>query len=66
MARDRKRQARDREVPEASPVASMPPIGPIAGASAEPHHCLIQIVQLLARQAAKADIAAQRATEPED
>jgi hypothetical protein len=66
MARDRKRHACDREVPVAPPGGAMPPNDPIAGANGAPHPCLIQIVRLLARQAATADIAAQRAIPPEE
>jgi hypothetical protein len=66
MARDRKRHAQDEEVPVAPPAAAMPPNDPIAAARGAPHPCLIQIVRLLARQAARTDIAAQRAIPPEE
>lgn len=68
MARDRKRHACDKEVlPTASPSrAPAPSAPPLATTPPEPHDCLIQIVRLLARQAAKADIAAQRSQTLED
>jgi len=61
MARDQKRHASDKEVPVAPPVA-------VSGAvaSTEPHPGLIQIVRLLARQTAMADIAAHQDRPPEE
>lgn len=67
MARDRKRHAHTREVPSAAlPTAAMPSNVTIAANPTEPHPCLTEIVRLLARQAAKADIAAQRSTTSEE
>jgi hypothetical protein len=61
MARDRRRHAQDGEVPTAPlDAAAMPSKDPIPGAQAEPHPSLIAIARLLARQAANADLAAQR------
>ena len=67
MARDQKRHARAREVPSVAPPAdAMSSNVPIATTHAAPHPCLVEIVRLLARQAAKADIAAQRSATSED
>ncbi len=74
MARDRKRHARDGEgLPALAPLpdamstsAGAPADRPLAQTHIDPHPCLAEIVRLLARQAAKADIAAQRATPPEE
>lgn len=67
MARDRTRHARAKEVPSAAPpAAAMPLIEPIALNLTTPHPYLTEIVRLLARQAAKADIAAQRSATSED
>ena len=61
MARDRKRHANDRKVPTAPSVAMSS-----SAALSEPHPCLIQIVRLLARHSAKADLAAQHEAIQED
>jgi hypothetical protein len=67
MARDRKRHARAKEVPTAAPpAAAMPSNVPIAATQNAPHPCLTEIVRLLARHAAKADIAAQRPATSEE
>lgn len=70
MARDTRRHARDGEGlptlaprPDAVSISAGPPSErPLATTHIDPHPCLIEIVRLLARQAARADIAAQRAS----
>jgi len=68
MARDRKRYAQKAGLPAMalppgarSSSATPPPNDPIATPQSAPHACLVQLVRLLARQAALADIADQRA-----
>ncbi len=72
MARDRKRYAQKKGLPAmAAPPAAVsafatpPPNAPIATTQTAPHACLVQLVRLLARQAALADIADQRANAEE-
>lgn len=60
MARDRKRHAKDTEAQAAPSSAVLPSQVPVPTVSTEPHPCLIQIVRLMARQAAKTDVAAQQ------
>jgi hypothetical protein len=74
MARDMRRHARDGEglpilapLPDAMSTSAVAPSErPLATTHIDPHPCLIEIVRLLARQAARADIAAQRASVAED
>ena len=67
MARDRKKHACESEaLTTAPPHAAVSPSVPIATSLPEPHPSLIEIVRLLAWQAAKTDLAAQRSTDPED
>jgi len=63
MARDRKRHAGDKKVQHAPPVAAS---SAPTTTEPDPHPCLIEIVRLLARQTAKADIAAQRSAIAKD
>ena len=61
MARDRQTHAQNREVPTAPlDAVAMPSVAPVAMSQVEPHPSLIAIARLLARQAANADLAAQR------
>ena len=46
--------------PGAAPGTSSQPTTPLASTLSPAHPCLIQLVRLLARQTAEADIAAQR------
>ena len=63
MARDRRRHARGTEAPEtAASAAGVSPGSTLASTLPPPHPCLVQLVRLLARQAAVEDIARQRAT----
>ncbi|SDX98307.1 hypothetical protein [Roseicitreum antarcticum] len=67
MARDRRSHVRKQEALSAAPV----PVDassnlPLAKNRSAPHPCLVEIVRLLARQTAKADVAAQRANDSED
>lgn len=71
MARDRKRHARETEAPEtaasgAGMSVSVPPGVALASNPGPAHPCLIQLVRLLARQAAEEDIARQRAAARRD
>lgn len=66
MARDRKRHACETEAPDtaasgAAVSASASPGSALAPNPGPAHPCLIQLVRLLARQAAQEDIARQRA-----
>lgn len=67
MARDRKRHARETEAPEtATSGAAVSPGSALAPNPGPAHPCLIQLVRLLARQAAEEDIARQRAAARRD
>ena len=62
MARDRKRHAGEQEAsPSAAPAAALPSGSALAPTQVPPHPALIQLVRLLARQAAAAEIAAPSA-----
>jgi len=64
MARDRRDIARKEDAAHAAapPAASAPPpAASLASNLSPPHPCLIQLVRLLARQAAAKEIATQRA-----
>ena len=65
MARDWKRHACGTGAPEtATAAAAMSSDPALASTLPPPHPCLIQLVQLLARQAAAEEIARQRAAFP--
>lgn len=67
MARDRRSHVRTGEALSTAP-APMDAASNLALATnrSVPHPCLVEIVRLLARQTAKADVAAQRAIDSED
>lgn len=65
MARDRKRHACGTEAPEtAASVAAVSSDPALAPTLSPPHPCLVQLVRLLARQAAAEEIARQRSAFP--
>ena len=67
MARDRRSHIRKNgALPAAPPSAEAISNVPLAKTTTVPHPSLIKLVQLLARQAAKADVAAQRSSRKED
>lgn len=67
MARDQRGHVRKEEaLSAASTDADTAANMPLATTRAAQHPCLIQIVRLLARQTAKADIAAQRGSISEE
>lgn len=67
MARERRSHVREEEALSAasSPVDTASN-SPLATTRSVPHPCLVEIVRVLARQTAKADVAAQRANDSED
>lgn len=67
MARDRKRHVRETGAPEtAASGAAVSPGSALAPNPRPAHPCLIQLVRLLAQQAAQEDIAHQRAAARRD
>ena len=61
MARDRKIHAREGEVPMSPPPSAMESGHGLAASREPPHPSLLELVRLIARQAALDDVAAQRA-----
>ena len=67
MARDRRSHVyREEALATAPSPVNAASNRPLATTRSAPHPCLVEIVRLLARQTAKADVAAQRAINNED